>query len=136
MTKAPTPKEKSEKQRDNTKNATKNFDFTIFTNRLRTVSWRYNSNPAGVIKAAYERITFHSTYSNSRGTKRTNILFKKCIFCNKILEQRFGRSFCQVDNPRRLQPKRCSSIKSQNLYCVFHLEFYGQDIKKIVKNHS
>ena len=29
---------------------------------------------------------------------------------------------------RRLRPKRCSSIKLQNLYCAFPLEFYGLDI--------
>ena len=35
MIKAPTPTEKSKKQRDNTKNATK----TTIADRLRTVSW-------------------------------------------------------------------------------------------------
>ena len=38
MTKAPTPTEKSKKQRDNTKkNSTKNFDYTTITDRLRMV---------------------------------------------------------------------------------------------------
>ena len=45
MTKAPTPTEKSEKQRDNTKNATKNFDFTTIADRLRTVSWGSDNHP-------------------------------------------------------------------------------------------
>ena len=39
MTKAPTPTEKSKKQRDNIKNATKNFDYTMIADRLRMVSW-------------------------------------------------------------------------------------------------
>ena len=38
VTKAPTPTEKSKKQRDNIKNATKNFDYTTIADRLRTVS--------------------------------------------------------------------------------------------------
>ena len=33
----PTPKEKSKKQRDNTKNANKNFDYTTIADRLRTL---------------------------------------------------------------------------------------------------
>ena len=38
MTEALTPTEKSKKQRDNTKNATKNFDYTTIADRLRTVA--------------------------------------------------------------------------------------------------
>ena len=38
VTKAPTPTEKSKKQRDDIKNATKNFDYTTIADRLRTVS--------------------------------------------------------------------------------------------------
>ena len=34
VTKAPTPTEKSQKQRDNIKNATKNFDYTTIADRL------------------------------------------------------------------------------------------------------
>ena len=37
MTKALTSTEKSQKQRDNTKNATKTFDYTTIVDRLRTV---------------------------------------------------------------------------------------------------
>ena len=60
MTKAPTPTEKSKKQRDNTpkKNATKNFDYTTIADRLRTVSWKNNSHPTGVVKPVYERSVF------------------------------------------------------------------------------
>ena len=36
MTKAPTPTEKSKKQRDNIKNVTKNFDYTTIADLLRT----------------------------------------------------------------------------------------------------
>ena len=50
MTEALTPTEKSKKQRDNTKNATKNFDYTTIADRLRTVSWGNDSHPAGVVK--------------------------------------------------------------------------------------
>ena len=39
MTKAPTPTEKSKKQGNNIKHATKNFDYTTIADRLRTVSW-------------------------------------------------------------------------------------------------
>ena len=39
VAKTPTPTEKSKKQRDNMKNATKNFDYTTIADRLRTVSW-------------------------------------------------------------------------------------------------
>ena len=61
MTKAPTPKEKSKKQRDNTKNATKNVDYTTIADRLRTVSWSNSSHPTGVVKPVYERSTFPLT---------------------------------------------------------------------------
>ena len=43
MTKAPTLTEKSNKQRDNIKNATQNFDYTTIADRLRTVSWSNSS---------------------------------------------------------------------------------------------
>ena len=39
MTKAPSPTEKSKMQRNNIKNATKNFDYTTIADWLRTVSW-------------------------------------------------------------------------------------------------
>ena len=61
MTKAPTPKEKSKKQRDNIKNVTKNFDYTTIADRLRTVSWSNSSHPNGVVKPVYERSTFSLT---------------------------------------------------------------------------
>ena len=37
MTKAPTPAEKSKKQRDNIKNVTKNFDYTTIADRIQYV---------------------------------------------------------------------------------------------------
>ena len=61
MTKAPTPTEKSKKQRDNIKNATKNFDYTTIADRLTTVSWNNSSHPTGVVKPVYERSTFPLT---------------------------------------------------------------------------
>ena len=48
MTKAPTPMDKSKKQRDNINNATKNFDNITIAERLRAVSWS-NSHPTGVL---------------------------------------------------------------------------------------
>ena len=41
---------KYKKQRDNTKNATKNFDYTTIVDRLRTVSLSNNSYPTSVVK--------------------------------------------------------------------------------------
>ena len=61
MTKAPTPTEKSKTQHDNTKNATKYFDYTTIADRLRTVSWGNSSHPTGVVKPVYERSTFPLT---------------------------------------------------------------------------
>ena len=58
MTNAPTLTEKSKKQRDNIKNATKNFDFTTIADRLRTVSWSNSSYPTDVVKPVYERSIF------------------------------------------------------------------------------
>ena len=39
------------------KNATKNFDYTMIADRLRTVSWSNNSYPTSVVKPVYERST-------------------------------------------------------------------------------
>ena len=61
MTKAPTPTEKSKKQRDNIKNATKNFGYTTIADRLRTVSLSNSSHSTGVVKPVYERSTFPLT---------------------------------------------------------------------------
>ena len=61
MTEALTPTEKSKKQRDNTKNATKNFDYTTIADRLKTVSWGNDSHLAGVVKPVYGIPTFPLT---------------------------------------------------------------------------
>ena len=61
MTKAPTPPEKPTKQRDNIKNASKNFDYITIADRLRTVSWSNTSHPTGVVQPVYERPTFPLT---------------------------------------------------------------------------
>ena len=61
MTNDPTLTEKSKKQRDNIKNATKNFDYTTIANRLRTVRWSNSSHPTGVVKPVYESSTFPLT---------------------------------------------------------------------------
>ena len=61
MTNAPTITEKSKKQRDTIKIATKNFDFTTIADRLMTVSWNNSSYQTGVVKPVYERSTFPLT---------------------------------------------------------------------------
>ena len=53
MTKAPTPTEMSKRESDNTKNATKKFDYTSVADRLRTVSWSNYSHPTGVVNLVY-----------------------------------------------------------------------------------
>ena len=45
MTKAPIPTEKYKKTTWQHKNATKNFDYTMVTDRLRTVSWSNDIDP-------------------------------------------------------------------------------------------
>ena len=69
MTKAPTPTEKSKKRRDNTKTATKNFDYTTIADRLRTVSWGNDSHPTGVVKTGL-RDPDIPTNRKSRAIKR------------------------------------------------------------------
>ena len=49
MTKALTTTEKSKNQRDNTKNATKNFEYSTIADGIRTVSWSNNSHPTDVV---------------------------------------------------------------------------------------
>ena len=61
MTKAPTLTEKSKRQRDNIKDATKNFDFSAIADRPRTVSWTNSSHSTGVVKPVSERSTFSLT---------------------------------------------------------------------------
>ena len=53
--KSPYTNEKSKKQRDNIKNATKNFDYTAIEDLLRTVSCSNSSHPTGVVRPVYER---------------------------------------------------------------------------------
>ena len=55
------PQKNKKKQRDNIKNATKNFDYTTIADRLRTVSWSNSSYSTGVVKPVYERSTFPLT---------------------------------------------------------------------------
>ena len=61
MTKAPTLTEKSKKERDNIKNATKNFDYSTIADRLRTVSWSTAVTPLLLLNRVYERPTFPLT---------------------------------------------------------------------------
>ena len=49
MTKSSTITDKFKKQRDNTKNATKNFDYPTIADRPKTVIWSNNSHPTGVV---------------------------------------------------------------------------------------
>ena len=59
--KAPTPTEKSKKQRDNTKTPQKHFDYTTIVDRLRTVSWGIDSHQTDVVKPVYGIPTFPFT---------------------------------------------------------------------------
>ena len=61
MKKAPTPTEKSNKQRDDIKNATKNVDYKTIADWLRTVSWSNSSQHTGVVKPVCESSTFPLT---------------------------------------------------------------------------
>ena len=61
MRNAPTLTEKSKQQRDNIKNATKNFNYTTIADRLSSVSWSNRSYPTGVVKPVHERSTFPLT---------------------------------------------------------------------------
>ena len=49
---------KSKKQRDNIENATKNFDYTMTADRLRTVSWSNSSHPTGVVLSIWQMDKF------------------------------------------------------------------------------
>ena len=85
MTNAPTLTEKSKQQRDNIKNATKNFDCTTIADRLRTVSWSNSSYPTDVVKPVYERSTFPLT--------ATAVLSKGHTFKNFMVLDLHFRSF-------------------------------------------
>ena len=56
MSKAPTPTEKSKKQRDNTKRH-QNLDYTTTTDRLK-IKIGNDSHPTGMIKRVYGIPTF------------------------------------------------------------------------------
>ena len=60
MTKAPTPTEKSKKQRNNKKRH-QNFDYTTSANLLRTVNWSNDSHQTDVVKPVYGIPTFPLT---------------------------------------------------------------------------
>ena len=53
MTKAPTHIENSKNRSDNTKNDTKNFDYTMITDRLRMVCRNNDNHQTGVDKPVY-----------------------------------------------------------------------------------
>ena len=111
MTKAPTPKEKSKKQRDNTKNANMNMDYTTIADRLRTAS--NNSHPAGVVKMVYERSTFPLTATAVKSTEMMSnfshfymteitcgVNFKKwkLLTCIKSLDNLFANAYYWFSN--------------------------------------
>ena len=55
------PQNNAKKQRDNIKNATKNFHYTSISDWLRTVSSSNSSHQTGVVKPVYERSNFPLT---------------------------------------------------------------------------
>ena len=52
--KKPLYQQKIRKPMENTKNATKNFDYTTIADRLKTVCWSNNSHPTGVVKTGFK----------------------------------------------------------------------------------
>ena len=74
MTKAHTAPEKSKRQRDNIKTATKNFDYTTIADRLRTVILGNDSHPTGVVKPV-NGIQTLPTNHKSCVIKRTHLKF-------------------------------------------------------------
>ena len=89
MTKAPTPTEKSKKQRDNTKNANKNLDYTTIADRLTTVSWGNDSYPIGVVKPVFNRhILYQLKYIF---IMNTHAIYESTIYSG--LEKQWLRSF-------------------------------------------
>ena len=61
MTKVPTPIEKSKKQRDHIKNATRNFNYRTIADRISTVRWSNSSHPTDVVKSVKQHSTFPLT---------------------------------------------------------------------------
>ena len=61
MTKAPTHIDKSKTQRNNTNNATTNFDYTAISDRLRTVSLGNDRHNTSVVKPVNGIPTFPLT---------------------------------------------------------------------------
>ena len=74
MTKASTPTEKSKKQRDNTKNATKNFDYTTYDcGPTKDGQWGNDSHPTVVVLKIGLRDLNLPTNHKSCVIKRTHI---------------------------------------------------------------
>ena len=103
MTKVPTPTEKSKQQRGNIKNATKNFDYTTISDRLRTVRW---SNSTLYRLTYYERLTLpcpqnnpflHTTSIDRKTQPVVNTDGKNCRSMSvKNLRAHFSSSFAHT----------------------------------------
>ena len=72
MTKAPTTTDKSKTQRDNTKHATKNFDYITIGDRLRTVSWGNDSHLTAVVKPVQQRCNQNDTRTGKMSQLQRN----------------------------------------------------------------
>ena len=72
MTNAPTPTEKSKKQRDIIKNATKNFDYTTIADRLMMFSWCNSRHPHWCGKTGLRALNLPTDH-NSHVSKRSHI---------------------------------------------------------------
>ena len=87
MTKAPTPTEKFKKQHDNTKISTKNFNFIMIADWLRTDGWSNNRHPAHVVRPFYGIQTFPLTaravYSKGHSSCFTRIVLFQ-IICKHV----------------------------------------------------
>ena len=114
MTKDPTPTEKSKKQHDNKKNATKTFDYTTTADRLRTVSWGNDSNLTGVVKPVYGIPTFPRTTKpcNQKGIQCTMSTVPFCQSCPTSV------CCCVCDKRARSSAKSRSSTCSTGVHYI------------------
>ena len=67
-------------QLDNTEKATKSFDYTTISDRLRIVSWSNDSYPTGVVKPVYGIPTFPPKQIKTKRNISLNVSIMICQF--------------------------------------------------------
>ena len=146
MTKAPKPTNKSNKQRDNTKHATKLFDYTMISDQLRTVSWSNSSHPTGVVKPVYEHSTFPlittAVYSKGHTFNKHSESIAKAIQVPYRPQQIWKRHNCYKKKTDKRGPKQdrstegCSKPKSRTRSVLCRYKFIWiihKTTKKVLK---